>query len=181
MVRSTARVPFLFVTLLALGQGSARAEPVAFSYSWSLGGGMLYAGGAGPIHLSSSLSPDGTTLTTDFGSGTATARVAPGGTALAVPGGEDYWHPNTTAIPAALLSTTGLAAGSTGTFYFETSLELSLRLTDTASGESADLPVSSGWFGGVATPNGLLEGGAVLYAYGVAFLGGHMYELNPDY
>src|SRR4051794_4361557 len=111
MTRPTVRVPLLLAALLALGESGARAEPVAFSYNWILSSVELYASGPGPIHLSSALSPDGTAVTTDFGSGTVTATVAPGGATLAVPGGQDYWNPNTTPIPVALFSTAGPGAG----------------------------------------------------------------------
>ena len=125
---------------------------VGFSYSWSVASGDLTAGGAGPITLSQIAAADGSSVTVNYGVGTATLAVAPGGSASTTPGGADFLS----ATPAIILAATLTTSASTvpvGSFGFTAGNQFTLHLTDTASGQSGDLTLF-GSVNGTVAPEG---------------------------
>src|SRR5256885_16108866 len=96
----------LFTGLLLLGCGVVRAEQLNFSYSVSLGTGDLTAWGsgglsgpAGPVTLSQSVGPGGSSVTINYGSGATTMPAASPGPASAAPGGAGFFSATPPALP----------------------------------------------------------------------------------
>jgi hypothetical protein len=172
--RLYARV--LFATL-ALSPCVARADPVGFSYSWSIAGGDLSASGPGPINLSQTTAPDGSSVTVNYGSGTTTLTVATAGTASTTPGGADYFSASPAAIPLATLTPLGAA----GAFSFYASNTLTLNLTDTASGQSGSIPLVGSVFHDVSFTGPTLGLSAFTDSGQSLWLGGHVYSVGNVY
>lgn len=174
LLRLYARV--LLVSLV-LAPCVARADPVGFSYSWSITGGDVSAGGAGPISLSQSTAPDGSSVTVNYGGGTTTLTVATAGTASTTPGGADFSSAIPAIIPLGTLTTPALT-GAVGAFSFSANNTVTLNLTDTASGQSGTLTLSGSVYGKVS-PDGTTLGAAASGGFWqTVALGGHLYSVD---
>jgi hypothetical protein len=167
------------VLMLALAPVTARADQVGFSYSAAIDTGTVYglsAGGLGPITLSQSTAPDGSSYAVNFGSGSASMNAAPGGNASATPGA-DYFSATPTPITVATFSTAALA-GPLGDFSFTATAVLRVTLTDAASGQSGVFALTN-FISGTVSPDGTfsLTGGNT-DGYFSTTIGGHVYSLD---
>lgn len=133
----------LTLSVLFLVPGLGRSESVEFAYSWSAGSTYLSAHGPGPLTLAAFTPAEGPGVGLDFGSGTALLLLAPAGVGSAVPYTVD---PNfgPTLVPVGNLLTTSTPGGKAGTFDFVAGLDLSMHLTDLASGESTSIYLGGG-------------------------------------
>ena len=168
MKPATPRGALALLVLVALTPAGARGDMVTFDYSWSFGETYLSAFGQGPITLSSSRSPDGSTFTVDHASGTASLALASPGSSATTPGD------NPVAIPVG--SFTATASGKpAGEFAFNAGMNLTLRITD-ASGEAGDLTLVASINGDLSSKNSQLTGnGWTTWGAQTLFLGGHTY------
>ena len=174
LLRLYARV--LFVSL-ALTPCFARADPVGFSYSWSIAGGDSNASGSGPISLSQTTAPDGSNVTVNYGGGTTTLTVATAGTGSTTPGGADYGSAIPAIIPLGTLTTPALT-GSVGNFSFSANNTLTLNLTDTASGQSGTLTLFGSVYGKVSPDSTTLGASAFGGFFQSVMLGDHSYSVD---
>src|SRR5262245_36778863 len=115
MPSSRLLVPVALAVLL--GASAARADPVGFSYSLTLGG-------TGSANTSVTLY--------GYNGATGVLTLAAGGTASAVPGGAVSGNPFGTPITVATVSA-DLLPGSVP--YVDVWTTVQMKLTDTASGE----------------------------------------------
>jgi hypothetical protein len=165
----TLRPYLALLALAALSPAPARGDMVNFSYAWSFGDTFLSAFGQGPISLNSSISPDGSAFTVDHGSGTATLTLAAPGTSSAATGDTPL------SIPVGTLS---VAASDkpAGNFSYSAAFNLTLRVTDTASGQFGDLTLA-GAINGNVSPKGsdASAAGYALPGGQTVLLGGHTY------
>jgi hypothetical protein len=177
----------LLVCAALAAPAAARADMVPFSYSWNFTDGDpdLYVSGKGPIGASSSLSPDGSTLTVSHNYGSLSWTLAGAGTASATPGTGDPSLDVPTSIPAGSVAASALTGVPRSTFSVGAGFGLNLQLTDLNSGQSGTVSLS-GWMGGNVSP----DGSSSLYASGWPSwgwweqslqLGGHNYVAFFDY
>jgi hypothetical protein len=143
----TLRLSLALVALAELAPGRARCDMLNLSYSWSFGDTYLSAGGQGPITLSSSLAPDGSSLTVDHGSGTAVLTLAPAGTASVAP-----INNSPVILPDGTLATTS-SGNPPGNFDFTAAINLKLNVADQTSGQSINLTLT-GSINGSVSPAG---------------------------
>jgi hypothetical protein len=160
----------VFVALGALWPGAARAEMVQFAYSWSFGDVQLAAQGPGPIHLSSIVSSDRSTLTVNYGGAMAVLTVAPPGSASAPIGAQEA------GIPAASFRLISLPGGPGGDFSFTASIRMILHVKDLATGESGDLSLVRD-LGGLG-PLGPVTTYGDPHSPPPVLLGGHVYAAH---
>ena len=168
----------LLLVALALTPCAAKADPVGFSYSWSIAGGDVSASGPGPISLSQSVASNGSSVTTNYGSGFTTVTVAAGGTASTTPGGADFFSATPAALPLATLTTPAFPGPVGGIFTFSANNPFTLQLTDTASGQSGTLTLSGNTYGNlskVGSTFGLSASGDPSQS---VLLGGHRYSVD---
>jgi hypothetical protein len=137
------RNAFLLALALALSfGGSAKAEMVGYSFSWSVGEVYVQGTGKGAVTVTSALSADGRTVTLDHGNGVVSLTVPPPGVSSLEPGSL-----TPTPFQAATLSWAA-AAGTASAISFGAVIDLNLRLTDLASGESGELLLMASLGGG---------------------------------
>ena len=174
LLRLYARVLF---ASLALTPCIARADPVGFSYSWSISGGDVSASGSGPISLSQTTAPDGSSVTVNYGGGTTTLTVAAAGTGSTTPGGADFSSAIPAIVPLGTLTTSALT-GPVGNFSFSANNTITLNLTDTASGQSGTLTLTGSVYGNVSPDGTTLGVSASGGFWQTVALGDHTYSVD---
>jgi hypothetical protein len=174
LLRLYARV--LFVAL-ALPPCVARADAVGFSYSWNIAGGDLSASGSGPISLSQTTAPDGSSVAVNYRGGTTTLTVATAGTGSTTPGGADFSSAIPAIIPLGTLTTPALT-GPVGNFSFSANNSVTLNLTDTASGQTGTLTLAGSVYGNVSPDGTTLGVSASGGFWQTVTLGDHVYSVD---
>ena len=169
--------PMLVFCAIALSPSAIRADVVGFSYSWSVAAGDLGAGGVGPITLSQIAAADGSSVTINYGGGTATLAVAPSGSASTTPGGTDFASATPAIIPVGTLMTFA-STGPVGSFWFSAGNQFTLHLTDTASGQSGDMTLFGSVNGTVAPTGSNLVASVFGNSFQTLQLGTHTYSVD---
>ena len=144
------RMLFMLVVVAALGESTARAELVNFSYAWSVLPSSVLPGGTGSVQVS------------------LTANDSP-----------SFNVGVSTPIPGATITTTSSAsAGSPDVFSNPFSLKLSLK--DTTSGDTGNLSFSGTISGSLTSTTSTLTGKFDNPLLQSLHLGTHIYQVTID-
>ncbi len=137
--------PLAIAALLALPL-AARADPVGFTFSFNLDQATYSTTwGPGPVFLDVQVAPDGSGFSINHGSATAAFTAVPGaGVTVDNPGGGSSAN-----VSLGPVTFTAQPGGPAFHFGFLAELTGKLHITDTASGDEADLAVSLGFSGSV--------------------------------
>jgi hypothetical protein len=141
----------MLVALVLLGTGQARAEMIDFSYSWTVQPSII-AGGTGLVTIAAA--QDGT-------------------------GSYDTTSATATSIPGANITTSSAATTPPDTFP-TTPFSLKLHLTDTTSGQAADLTFSGSVSGTLTSTSSQLTSTFNNPVSQKATLGNHVYAVTID-
>jgi len=151
------RMSFLSCLALAaallLGAGGARADFANFSYSWStVPSPPVFPSGTGSVAL---------------------ALAADGSSSATLGGGQ-------VVIPGASITTASVAGGATPADHFNVNYALKLHLTDTGSGQSADLSFSGTFAGDLTAASSTVTSTFHDPVTQRATMGGHVYSVTID-
>jgi hypothetical protein len=149
----------LIVTML-LGAGTARAEVIDFSYSWGISPGSIFTG-------TGNATPGGAST------GSIAFALAQDASSSATLGG------SATPIPGATVTTTSSAGGAVGPDHFNSAFSMTLHLTDSASGKSADLTFAGTLFGDLTSKSSTVQT-TFAPVFRQTTLGGHVYTVRFD-
>jgi hypothetical protein len=175
----------LALALLLFVLPVAYAGPVDFTYEFSVQpDSYSQTWGPGPIYLNAEVAGDGSGFTIDQGNYLTTFTAQLSGSATATPFGPSSYGPSAT-IPIGQFSISPGSLNLPFNFGFSAYLAATLKITDTASGDSAS-------FGVPLYINGTSDGWHMFSASGPdsggVWLGGHYYtvvgqggqEFTPD-
>jgi hypothetical protein len=134
--------------------GTARADVIAFSYDWSISPGAVIAG-------------------TGEATGSVAFALAADGSSSATLGG------GSVSVPGATISSTSTAGGTVPPDHYSSPFSLTLRLTDTASGNFKDLTFSGNLAGDMTATSSTVKATFASLTQS-ASLGGHAYSATID-